>query len=121
MATTDPAPGPNNTASGPASATPGRNTSAVRDSLYASVGAGLLAFQRLQVARRDLERVFGGGAPCAQLRQGVDSVLDEIEDRLPQPVAEALHRSRDAVDTFTRTLSTVLGLSLPTDRPGPVE
>jgi hypothetical protein len=55
------------------------------------------------------------------MRQGVDRVLDEVEDRLPQPVGEALHRYRDAVDSLTRTLSTVLGLSLPTDRPGPVE
>jgi hypothetical protein len=98
------------------------NGSAGRDALYASVGAGLLAFQRLQVARRELERSMNGaGGPCAQLRQGVDRVLDEVEDRLPQPVGEALHRYRDAVDGFTRTLSTVLGLSLPTDRPGPVE
>jgi hypothetical protein len=102
--------------------TAGSEGTAGRDALYASVGAGLLAFQRLQVARRELERSMNGaGGPCMQLRRGVDGVLDAVEDRLPPPVAEALHRSRDAVDNFTRTLSTVLGLSLPTDRPGPVE
>jgi hypothetical protein len=101
---------------------PEANATTGRDALYASIGAGLLAFQRLQVARRELERsMSGAGGPCAQLRQGVDRVLDEAEDRLPPPVGAALHRYRDAVDSLTRTLSTVLGLSLPTDRPGPVE
>jgi len=120
MAATGTAPSPDGARSG--GTAPGSTTSAGRDALYASVGAGLLAFQRLQVARRELEReVFGAGGPCVQLRQGVDNVLDVMEDRLPQPVAEALHRSRDAMDSLTRTLSTVLGLNLPTDRPGPVE
>jgi hypothetical protein len=46
------------------------STRYAREALYLSVGAGVLAYQRLQVQRRELEaewqRRFGGAEPASE-------------------------------------------------------
>ncbi|MEL7209549.1 MAG: hypothetical protein AAGK32_15150 [Actinomycetota bacterium] len=57
-------------------------TRAVEDAFYVSVGAGVLAAQRAQVRRRELE---------ARLEEA----LDDVESALPEPLASILGRGRE--------------------------
>ena len=99
----------------------GRTTALGRDVLYATVGAGLMAFQRIQFTRRELERTLAGDDPCQSLRGRVDELLDSVESTLPEPAGELLNRSRATAETLTRTMALALGLTLPRDHPGPSE
>jgi len=58
-----------------------------KDSFYVTVGAGLLAFQRAQVARQDLRKALDSQLGDARtnverLSDTVDVRLKELEDRL---------------------------------------
>ena len=73
-----------------------------RDAGYTAVGFGVLAFQRLQVRRRELTKELvsaaGGRAAVGRLvRQAekvVDPVLDGVEKRLPPAAKTYLHQAR---------------------------
>ena len=73
-----------------------------RDMGYTAVGFGVLAFQRLQVRRRELTKELvgaaGGRATVGRLvRQAekvVNPVLDGVEKRLPSPADTYLHQAR---------------------------
>ena len=56
-------------------------TRAVEDALYVSVGTGVLAFQAVQVRRREL-------------RARLTGALDGIEAHLPGPARELFDRAR---------------------------
>jgi len=49
----------------------------VRDTVYVAIGTGVLAFQRAQVVRRDLERRLGGSP---------GEVIDIMRDRAERMV-----------------------------------
>ncbi len=53
---------------------------AVKDAAYVSVGLGVIAFQRLQVRRNELEKALSGQADGAKSALGVVGVL--VGDRL---------------------------------------
>jgi hypothetical protein len=75
----------------------------VRDAVYTVVGFGVLGFQRLQVARRDVQRQVRAGVqaavPAARgLARRVDAVADPVLDRVerlvPEPGRLVLHVAR---------------------------
>lgn len=93
--------------------TPDDLASAARDSLYATVGLGLLAYQRLQVHRNELSRSAeaDGTTPLGKLvgdnlkmveermldaETRFDAVLDEVETNLPAPARDAMAAARSA-------------------------
>ena len=73
-----------------------------RDVGYTAVGFGVLAFQRLQVRRRELTRELvtaaGGrkavGRLVREAEKVVDPVLDNVEKRLPSRARTSLHQAR---------------------------
>ncbi len=79
-----------------------------RDAAYTAVGFGVLAFQRLQVRRRELVQQVGGREGVArfvrQVEEAVDPVLDGVEQRLPGQARTAVHRARLAGKTVERAL-----------------
>ena len=79
--------------------------SRARDAGYAAVGFGVLAYQRLQVRRRELVKELGAsGGPAAvgkaarevvrRTEKVVDPVLDGVERRLPGPARTSFHQAR---------------------------
>jgi hypothetical protein len=85
-----------------------------RDAGYTAVGFGVLAFQRMQVQRRELTREMGGavggraGATVARFvreaERVVDPVLDQVERRLPMPARTYLHQARAVTRVVQHTL-----------------
>ncbi|HVL28195.1 MAG TPA: hypothetical protein VM390_08605 [Acidimicrobiales bacterium] len=83
-----------------------------RDAAYTAVGFGVLAFQRLQVERRqlakDLSAAVGGRAGARrmarQLDDAVDPVLDRVEERLPDDARRLLRQARVASRALQETL-----------------
>jgi hypothetical protein len=76
-----------------------------RDAGYTAVGFGVLAFQRLQVRRRELTKELApSGLPATvgkaarevikQTEKVVDPVLDGVERRLPGPARTYVHQAR---------------------------
>jgi predicted secreted protein len=82
--------------------------SQARDAAYTAIGFGVLAYQRLQVRRRELTREVGGKEGVARLvhkvEETVDPVLDGVERRLPQQARSVLHQARTAGKTIERVL-----------------
>ena len=79
--------------------------SRARDAGYAAVGFGVLAYQRLQLRRRELAKELSasrgpatvGKAARELIRQTekvVDPVLDGVERRLPGPARTYVHQAR---------------------------
>lgn len=83
-------------------------TAQARDAAYTAVGFGVLAFQRLQVRRRELVKQVGGREGVARfvhkVEEAVDPVLDDVERRLPEQARTAVHRARTAGKTLERVL-----------------
>lgn len=84
-----------------------------RDAAYTAVGFGVLAFQRLQVERRQLAKdlsaaAVGGRAGARrmarQLDDAVDPVLDRVEERLPDDARRLLRQARVASRALQETL-----------------
>ena len=79
-----------------------------RDAGYVAVGFGVLAFQKLQVRRRELVKEVGGKEGVARIvrkvEEKVDPVLDDVEKRLPDQARTALHQARTAGRTLERVL-----------------
>lgn len=98
-------------------------THLLKDAAYVSVGLSVIALQRAQVRRQELETnlrdTFGGARGnldetvervntlvddrvklieerLEAVEQQVDAVLDEVETRLPEPVADASRTARAA-------------------------
>ena len=70
-----------------------------RNTFFASVGFGVLAFQKVQVRRRELEKTFGPQVEAwqRQIRSVIghtpDSSADSSADRPPEHAAD--HRAGD--------------------------
>ena len=80
----------------------------VREAGYTAIGFGVLAYQRLQVRRRELAKEVGGKDGVARLvhkvEEKVDPVLDGVERRLPPQARTALHQARTAGKTIEKVL-----------------
>jgi len=102
-----------------------------KDSFYVTVGFGLLAVNRVQAARQDLQKAldsqFGDARVTVDERlkaleerleslseqlesaydtieDRVEKVLDEVEDRMPESARELLHSARSAAKEASGTL-----------------
>jgi len=123
----------------PLEATRGGVENTLRDAMHAVVGAGILSFQRVQVARRRCERArgldqraaqpteaaaagsaqaaAGGGSPylrlaermAASVDRTVDALLDVVEEHLPDAPRSALAGSRAATREVRRQTAVLLG------------
>ena len=80
----------------------------VKEAGYTAVGFGVLAYQRLQVRRREMVKKVGGKAGVARfvhrVEEKVDPVLDGVERRLPPQARTAFHGARAAGKTIERVL-----------------
>jgi predicted nuclease with TOPRIM domain len=107
-----------------------RLASLATDAFYIGVGAGVLAFQKLQVHRNELQRDLAGrveerrelldelakrmeasvGAFEARLvatEARVDSLVDQARTRLPDPAADLVGQAHEATKTARTHLRTV--------------
>ncbi len=75
----------------------------VRDGVSVAVGTGVLAYQRIQVARRDLER------RVADLEDRVDDALDSVSDLLPRPAQTVLSTVRQTTKDGAAQLRALVG------------
>jgi len=78
----------------------------VKDAAYITVGLGVLAFQRAQVQRVELQKQFEGLGDTVEDRLKVveerleglgdqfDALLDDLEDRLPEQARDAFNTAR---------------------------
>jgi hypothetical protein len=94
-------------------------TRLAKDALYVTVGLGVLAFQKAQVRRRELQERFAAQSAGARqpfesvaklveervrtleerlegVEERFDAVLDQIEQRLPEPARELSQQARKA-------------------------
>lgn len=82
--------------------------SRARDASYTAIGFGVLAYQRLQVRRRELTKEVGGKEGVVRfvhrVEEAVDPVLDGVERRLPDQARTAFHQARTATRTIERVL-----------------
>lgn len=114
---------------------PGLDTlaAAATDALYVTVGFGLLAFQRAQVRRRELEERVAPRAATLRteadrlagivrdplravdrevraVEERVDAWLDVLQPRLPRPLAGALGAARELDGSVRASARAALGL-----------
>lgn len=84
----------------------------VRDSVYVSIGLGVIAFQKAQVRRQELrkqvEANLGGARATVEeqvkavetqleaVEQRIDAVLDDVEARLPEQARTVMAQARSA-------------------------
>ncbi len=99
-----------------------RLVNAAKDSLYVSVGLGVIAFQRAQVRRHELSngaepvglaKLIGDNLKMADERlqdaeERIDAVLDEVETRLPPPARDAMAAARSAAREARDTVRKLL-------------
>jgi hypothetical protein len=94
-------------------------TDTLRDALYVGVGAGVIAFQKMQVQRVELTKQLTSQLEGAKdqlgsvtglvddriklieerlesVEQRLDSVLDQVEGRLPEQAREIVKQAREA-------------------------
>ena len=83
----------------------------LKDTLYVSIGLGVIAFQKAQVQRQELrkqvEANVGGARVLVEDRvktveerlgaveERIDAVLDDVEARLPEQARSVLHQARE--------------------------
>ena len=83
----------------------------LKDTLYVSIGLGVIAFQKAQVQRQELrkqvEANVGGARVLVEdgvktveerlgaVEQRIDAVLDDVEARLPEQARSVLHQARE--------------------------
>lgn len=113
-----------------------------KDAVYVTVGAGVLAFQRAQVQRREFQKAVdervGAGREQVEnvtksfedqirlldervtaLESRIDTVLDQVQGKLPEQAAELLQQAREAA---RNARSQVRELVLPTPtKPAPAK
>jgi hypothetical protein len=94
-------------------------TTARKDALYLSVGAGVLVVQKAQVRRQEMRKQFAGQIEAGKERFGgltktveagvatmehrLDEVLDNVQSRLPGQAADVLAGMRTAARKFVAT------------------
>ena len=99
----------------------------VTDGFYVAVGLGVIAFQKAQVRRNELKKQFEDGSvesianvtealktvdERAQAVQAqVDNVLDDVQGRLPEPVADVMKGVRAATADARNQLRTTIGVA----------
>ncbi len=96
----------------------------VKDSIYVTIGLGVIAFQKAQVQRQELKKqvdtnlsgtrsLVGDSLKTVQERleavEGrIDSVLDDVEQQLPDQARSVMRQARDvAKDTRTQLVELV--------------
>ena len=70
-------------------------TKTLKDAAYVAVGFGVIAFQKAQVRRRELEKQLETSR--VQLREQFAKVADEVEERI-EPVVEAVDAQLDLLE-----------------------
>lgn len=100
----------------------------VKDSLYVTIGLGVIAFQKAQVQRQEFQKqvesnlgntrtLVGDSLRTVQERleavEGrIDGVLDDVEQQLPEQARSVMRQARDvAKDTRTQLIELVDGSS----------
>ena len=74
----------------------GKIAGALESPLYVAVGFGVLAFQRAQVRRRELQRQIG------QLAQTLNDTLGQSSDGFPGSIAESMPKeAKDLLNAAT--------------------
>lgn len=98
----------------------------IKDSFYVSVGLGVIAFQKAQVQRQELQKQVGTNLDGARALVGdrlktvqerleavetrIDAVLDDVEDQLPEQARSVMHQAREvAKDTRGQLVELVDG------------
>lgn len=96
----------------------------VKDSLYVTIGLGVIAFQKAQVQRQELQKQVGSNLTSTRAVVGdslktiqerleavegrIDGVLDDVEQQLPEQARSVMRQARDvAKDTRTQLLDLV--------------
>ena len=85
-------------------------TATLKDAAYVAIGFGVLAFQRAQVRRRELEKKFEAQAGelkaqaeelkaqvarlATDIEERVDPALDDVEGILPPPAQDLFRQAR---------------------------
>jgi cob(I)alamin adenosyltransferase len=112
------------TAASPKSATalPRDVANAAKDLVYVTVGFGVLAVQRAQAQRRELQEKLNGQlgagksgiekataafeqqvkaleARLAAVEERIDATLDQVEAKMPEQARAAFHQAREAART----------------------
>ncbi|MGD9705278.1 MAG: hypothetical protein AB7Q42_00075 [Acidimicrobiia bacterium] len=100
----------------------GKVVELAKDALYVSVGLGVLGFQKLQVRRNELKqrlnertgshkvqlddvmkafeaRISGLDERIQTFEAKLDTVVEQVKDRLPAPAGEVLAQAHDAART----------------------
>ncbi len=70
-------------------------TRSLSDAAYVAVGFGVIAFQKAQVRRRELEKQLAGSSE--QFRDQLVQVVGEVEDRI-EPLVDALETSLELLE-----------------------
>jgi hypothetical protein len=70
-------------------------TKTIKDAAYITIGFGVLAFQKAQVRRREIEKQLEG--QTIDLRAQFSKVADEVEERI-EPLVEAVETSLDQLE-----------------------
>ena len=70
-------------------------TKAVKDAAYIALGFGVLAWQKTQVRRREIEKQFEG--QTTELRAQLAKVAAEVDERI-EPVVQAVETSLDQIE-----------------------
>jgi len=97
----------------------------LRDAVYVTVGVGVIAVQKAQVQRRELQGQLEDSLADARQRleelgdsvedglEGLenqfDVLLDEVESRLPEQAATAVRQAREAAKDAQRQLRELVG------------
>lgn len=87
-------------------------TKVLKDAVYVSVGLGVIAFQKVQVQRQELKKALDtqlSGARTAaddrvklleerldEVETRIDTVVDDLTSRLPEPVESVVNTARQA-------------------------
>lgn len=96
----------------------------VKDGLYVTIGLGVIAFQKAQVQRQELQKqvesnlsgtraLVGESLKTVQERleaveSRIDGVLDDVEQQLPEQARAVMRQARDvAKDTRSQLLELV--------------
>jgi len=67
----------------------------LKDAAYVAVGFGVIAFQKTQVRRRELEKQFA--TSTVQFREQLAKVAGEVEERF-EPVVETIEAQLDQLE-----------------------
>ena len=70
-------------------------TKTIKDAAYIAIGFGVLAFQKAQVRRREIEKQLEG--QTTELRAQLAKVAAEAEERI-EPLVEAVETSLDQLE-----------------------